>query len=1384
MKTDFVRIIGCGLACVALALASSAETVVSWQGGRLADWAVRSQVRAVRVSESGLSYEVTGGDPQIGCTNCSFVSRTSQYFRFKVRAKQGGRAEIFWRSDDEPSLQQRLSAEYQWIGDGQWHEYEVRPYWPNGKRIVQLRFDAPDTMSTGTRVEVAEIAVVNSSGGAGPVEAAKFPGVMFSLTTNESRFVTLAWTTDAEKEVCRHQIRTVGDGRPHTYWFDLTRGYNWGPAYWYAKRWKGNVGWFDVMDMRHGKSVPVADLRFVAEKPDLPPDVVIDSVTPGDGINRVGQDFPLEFVVRNLGTRSARQVKVRFDALPGCLANAGWSGFFPEVPPSTGYDSPGGKLANQIVETIPFKAVRVGKGIVTGTIAAAGMKPVPFRCPVEVLPSLNLPRADYVPEPKPVKTTCRIGAIAFPGWTGHRWECVRNFTPERKPILGWYDEASPVTVDWQIKHLAENGISYLLVDWFPRKRNVTGDFVVNHDGWIRAFQRARWRKYLKWAIFWESNMTGHDPAFVRQAIKYAIDNYFSTPEYLTEDGLPVVALYDVNRFDRELPGGSRWFTDTFRQMAKAAGYKGVRILANRYRPYRYETEELESYRAKGFDATLIYHYRGDGVPGVSAPIAGRRPFDEVARTNPEHWRRLRAASSLPFLASISTGWDDRPWYGDTGLEVYGRTVGKFAEICRAARAFADETGQRDFLLGPLDEWGEGSYAAPCAEFGFGMYEAVRNAFGVKPAEGWPVNVTPKDVGLSAPQRLPADNVGDVMTPLPLKDVKLGGKVGEKMMRFLDHRIVNPKTRAPIYDEARRTFERRDDDQEGYAGRWRGEFWGKQMLCTARVADYLDSAEIRDFMRAECGRLMKLQEPGGYLGSYRNPDFVVVPEKDRAECLRNFGWLCNWNLWNRKYTIWGMFEAYRVLGDRAILDSVCRQMDNFIDTTHRLGLPLRETGVLSMGGLPPMSVLKPLILLYRETGRQKYLDYAREMLPDWDRDDGARPNLIRNATRKEPLWTWYPRPDHWAKSYEMMSCLQGLLEYYRLTGETRIFEAVKALRDNLASSETNPIYGVGFCDKFYGAAKRVNAISEVCDLVHWIRLNYELYLLTGDVKYVDAMELTYYNAFLAGILRDGSYGAFAVRGAQRHDVQRHKIGCSHNQCCVNNAARTFMDMAAATVTRNVDRTLFVNFYQDATVEADGVKFEISGNYPVGDLVTVRTTTPVRRLVRFRIPGYGLKPTTWRNETIPAGVSTRQIRIEMKPVLHERTTSPDPDEQPYDVKESWFNSRYATTGRPTPESMDIWKGFRTVPAATVTRGPLVLAKAKRLGTPHEAIFPATTVNGRGYALALEPLERDGVLGAWKVKLSKPGKPSIVVEACDYQSAGDEDLPTGADAFSIWF
>ena len=71
----------------------------------------------------------------------------------------------------------------------------------------------------------------------------------------------------------------------------------------------------------------------------------------------------------------------------------------------------------------------------------------------------------------------------------------------------------------------------------------------------------------------------------------------------------------------------------------------------------------------------------------------------------------------------------------------------FEQLLVAGRAFQEKHPQPFIVLGPANEWGEGSYIEPCTEFGFAMYEKVRKVFGKGDPASWPINYGPTDVGL-------------------------------------------------------------------------------------------------------------------------------------------------------------------------------------------------------------------------------------------------------------------------------------------------------------------------------------------------------------------------------------------------------------------------------------------------------------------------------------------------------------------------------------------------------------------------------------------------------------------------------------------------------------
>ena len=335
------------------------------------------------------------------------------------------------------------------------------------------------------------------------------------------------------------------------------------------------------------------------------------------------------------------------------------------------------------------------------------------------------------------------------------------------------------------------------------------------------------------------------------------------------------------------------------------------------------------------------------------------------------------------------------------------------------------------------------------------------------------------------------------------------------------------------------------------GAWQGEFWGKYMLGAAEIAETRSDENLRKWLKARATAFVKeFQQEDGYLSSYADREFLGGPKDPR----HSFAW----NVWGRKYTMWALLEIARVVDAPELVGAVRRMADQLIDQLHARGLAVRETGYFA--GLASGSVLIPVVRLYRATGERRYLDFAREIVGEWDRDDGAIPNLIRNAFGEKPVHAWYPDPGGWAKSYEMMSCLEGVLEYAEAVGgdeRERLARAVTRIRDKLAAVELNALGSVGDNDHFVGKGGATGKGNELCDIVHWMRLNAALLRVTGDVKAADYVMKAYRNGFLESIRDDGRWCAQIVQPDGKGEPAPLQVGMKRHHCCVDNLPRGFV-----------------------------------------------------------------------------------------------------------------------------------------------------------------------------------------------------------------------------------
>jgi len=623
-------------------------------------------------------------------------------------------------------------------------------------------------------------------------------------------------------------------------------------------------------------------------------------------------------------------------------------------------------------------------------------------------------------------------------------------------------------------------------------------------------------------------------------------------------------------------------------------------------------------------------------------------------------------------------------------------------------------------------------------------------------------------------------------PAKASGIKLEGKIGNRLDRFCFERVLSQEAWNIACRETVDAFKNKIDDESGLIGIWQGEFWGKWILSAIDVYEYTGDAALKEFIRANIAEVISYQDGSGYLGTYRDPDFLV--SGDPEEIFKQFNWHCdwNWNIWSRKYTLWGLVEGARLLNDPAILKAAVRLADQTLDTFERLHIEIWETGTCC--GMPSCSIMKPLLLLYQATGTERYLQLARKIAAFWNNpDDTAMPNLIRNSLERKPVHEWY---DHscgkiWTKTYEMISCFEGLLALYEITGEKQLLQATESYWELLMVHERNVFFGLGYNDNLNHGAAYPDAITELCDSIHFMRLCHELYKLTGKVRYMDAFELNFLNAFLAGLCKDGRWGARAVRSTHCHFYVHEQAKMHYNHCCVDNMPRGIVTAVKTAVMTGTDG-IYVNLCIPliAELEHNGKKIHlrISGDYLSAGKVVLEVSPekPADGKLFIRLPewsggrravldGQGVRAGESGYLELPLEHKTYELQFDMTTVI--TPTGPIPYMDP---KSRWHGKKWLNSDL-QPE--DMLKN----PHSSIRRGPLLLARSILLGTPVQEIFAPDSLEPT--AAEFRPIENAmDTLAAFEAILKTPHG-EIRTRVCDFASAGNW-ISEFHDIFSVYF
>ena len=704
----------------------------------LQGWAPNSHLENVRIEEGWLKAEAVNWDPMLIRGGLEIPATPWQYVTIRIQASKPGSGELFWTgetSGQHGGFSPNKSTRFE-VQAGEPQDVVVFPFWQAEKTIRQLRLDLYD----GAQFAIQSIKVAAwglpdfVAGGVSTWDLTKTGVKWKSVQKGRQLFAPPLNLQIDSKGWAVIELESPTDGVGEVLWaapsllgaqsasFPLKKSD--GPRFYYVdlksnKAWSGSIC---ALGLRLPARCKVKSFRL-SEAPDGPGELAVQYFGLENAVPRPDAESSVLVQFTNIGGQPTEPTSARL-VLPPDMT-------FVE----SKLEQPLPALKHGELHELHWRVLARSAGKFDLLLGYG--KATTLETPVVFEETVRTPKLSYVPQPKPVFTPFDVCAYYFPGWDSHsKWDCVRSTAPNRKPALGYYDEGNTECVDWQIKWAVENSISCFLVDWYW----CDGKQQLTH--WFEAYRKAKYRDLLKVAIMWANhNPPGtHSAEDFRNVAREWIDKYFNLPGYFRINGKPAVFIWAPSNIRADLKGSEavKKSMDEAQEMARKAGYPGITFVAM---GYDFSKQNIDALVAEGYSGVTTYHEWG-ALQSAQGPQ--HLKFEDVVKTAAQSWTgKNAAAGSLAYYPVVDTGWDSRPWHGDKALVFEGRTPELFYQLLQGVWQFAVNNDKKIVILGPVNEWGEGSYIEPCVEFGFKMYEAVREAF--SPDTGRPVNVAPSDL---------------------------------------------------------------------------------------------------------------------------------------------------------------------------------------------------------------------------------------------------------------------------------------------------------------------------------------------------------------------------------------------------------------------------------------------------------------------------------------------------------------------------------------------------------------------------------------------------------------------------------------------------------------
>ncbi len=420
------------------------------------------------------------------------------------------------------------------------------------------------------------------------------------------------------------------------------------------------------------------------------------------------------------------------------------------------------------------------------------------------------------------------------------------------------------------------------------------------------------------------------------------------------------------------------------------------------------------------------------------------------------------------------------------------------------------------------------------------------------------------------------------------------------------------------------------DYGKYKKHWHGEYWGKLMRGGCIVYKYTKSEELYDMLTYATKELLKTQDEKGRISTY----------DEEYE-------LYDWDIWCRKYVMYGLMYYMEICRDESfkkkILSALTKHADYMVERIGEGKIDITKTSGYWLSA-NSSSILRPYVLLYKMTGEKRYLDFAEYIISTGGIDGG---NLIELAYEDKLAPFEYPE----AKAYETTSVFEGVFEYATLTKNERLIETCIKYADKVLKTDFTIIGASGCYDELFDNSTKKQVtyteshMQETCVTVTVMEYMCRMLEYTGDAKYADAIERSFYNAFLGAINRkygenDGlHFDSYSPILNNRRGLcvggKMTLLDGSYYGCCAAIGAAGFgavTSMSAICQKSN----LKISFYEKGTIKFSRYNISVNTEYPFdGKITLVLNGEGEDFSLSLRIPEWCKKYSVALNEDLISG-----------------------------------------------------------------------------------------------------------------------------------------------------